>query len=144
MHELAAEGWYLDPYGVHEQRWMSDGRPTSLVRDAAVVAEDEPPQRPPPEPFVPAPVVEGTLGTGLRRADDADKGPSPDLGSYVDVAFDANARLNNRIMAGVISSGPRGGMMFETPFERKLRQQARRAKWARRWRKLFGESPKKQ
>ena len=30
MHE---EGWYTDPYGLHDARWMSDGEPTGLVRD---------------------------------------------------------------------------------------------------------------
>jgi hypothetical protein len=28
-----AEGWYTDPYTRHEARWMSDGTPTSRVRD---------------------------------------------------------------------------------------------------------------
>lgn len=51
---VRAEGWYLDPYGVHEQRWFSDGTPTKLVRDAGVEARDEPPYYPPPEPLVPA------------------------------------------------------------------------------------------
>jgi hypothetical protein len=28
-----AEGWYRDPYGIHQDRWFSAGTPTSLVRD---------------------------------------------------------------------------------------------------------------
>jgi hypothetical protein len=37
------EGWYDDPFGRHEFRWMSDGSPTSLVRDGAVESQDDPP-----------------------------------------------------------------------------------------------------
>ena len=29
---MPEEGWYSDPYRVHEQRWFSDGTPTILVR----------------------------------------------------------------------------------------------------------------
>jgi len=37
------EGWYTDPYGRHEARWMSAGQPTKLVRDAGVESYDAPP-----------------------------------------------------------------------------------------------------
>ena len=40
------EGWYKDPYGRHENRWFSDGRPTSLVWDGGVTSHDEPPAEP--------------------------------------------------------------------------------------------------
>ena len=40
---MAAEGWYDDPFEVHEHRWFSDGRPTALVRDAHVESSDPPP-----------------------------------------------------------------------------------------------------
>ena len=33
---MKAEGWYQDPYQMHEDRWYSDGTPTALVRDADV------------------------------------------------------------------------------------------------------------
>ncbi len=140
MDDQTAEGWYLDPFGIHEQRWMSGGRPTALVRDDGAEGSDEPPDRPLPNPLVRAPVAASALGADLRRADDVDTGPSPDLGSYSDVAMDAHTFLNNPIAGGVISSGPRGGMMFETPFERKLKQQARRERWAGLWHKFFGGS----
>lgn len=39
----AAEGWYLDPFARHEQRWFSGGRPTSLVQDDGTDTRDEPP-----------------------------------------------------------------------------------------------------
>jgi len=37
------QGWHADPFGVHEQRYFSGGRPTRLVRDGRVEAHDEPP-----------------------------------------------------------------------------------------------------
>lgn len=43
MHE---EGWHVDPFGRHEARWISDGTPTRLVRDAGVVSKDPPPDTP--------------------------------------------------------------------------------------------------
>lgn len=42
-----AEGWYTDPYGRHEARWMSDGTPTELVRDRGVESHDAPPDEEP-------------------------------------------------------------------------------------------------
>ncbi|HVM65139.1 MAG TPA: hypothetical protein VMU14_09785 [Acidimicrobiales bacterium] len=42
------EGWYLDPYGVHELRWFSAGKPTGLVRDGGVDGHEAPPAGPPP------------------------------------------------------------------------------------------------
>jgi hypothetical protein len=37
------EGWYTDPFGRHEARWMSAGVPTKLVRDGDEESSDEPP-----------------------------------------------------------------------------------------------------
>jgi len=47
VHETA-EGWFRDPFGVHEDRWISGGRPTKLVRDGGVEGSDEPPPGPMP------------------------------------------------------------------------------------------------
>jgi Zn-dependent protease with chaperone function len=33
MFDKKLEGWYTDPFGRHESRWMSRGTPTQLVRD---------------------------------------------------------------------------------------------------------------
>ncbi len=66
------EGWYTDPYGRHEARWMSQGTPTSLIRDQQVEGRDLPASD---EPFHVTPVrIEGHPrydGTDLLRADDA-------------------------------------------------------------------------
>jgi hypothetical protein len=37
--------WYKDPFGLHDARWFTDGRPTALVCDGSEVLRD----RPPPE-----------------------------------------------------------------------------------------------
>ena len=36
--QLLMEGWFTDPYGIHEARWLSAGEPTQLVRDQGVEA----------------------------------------------------------------------------------------------------------
>ena len=40
------EGWYKDPWGLHEERWFSDGTPTKLVRDGGQTSHDDPPSEP--------------------------------------------------------------------------------------------------
>jgi hypothetical protein len=37
------EGWFTDPFGLHEARWMSDGKPTKLVRDGDEESYEDPP-----------------------------------------------------------------------------------------------------
>jgi hypothetical protein len=72
-----AEGWFRDPYQTHEDRWMSAGLPTKLVRDDGLESYDPPPDRPLPEgDLVPAEQAAGdaTDGSDLRRADDANGG----------------------------------------------------------------------
>jgi hypothetical protein len=74
-----AEGWYRDPYGAHEDRWFSDGHPTSLVRDAGAESRDEPPGGEPPRPPEPVPEEAGDA-SDTKRADDVNrKAPAYDL-----------------------------------------------------------------
>lgn len=54
MGIIPAEGWYRDPFAIHEDRWMSQGRPTKLVRDGGVESYDPPPDLPLPAELVPA------------------------------------------------------------------------------------------
>jgi hypothetical protein len=70
---LGAIGWYRDPYGVHEDRYFSQGFPTKLVRDSGVESYDPPPGRRLPTELIPVPVAAPRVGHGvdLRRADDA-------------------------------------------------------------------------
>jgi hypothetical protein len=69
---MDAEGWYVDPYGIHEARWMSDGAATALVRDGTVEGNDPPPETPFAGEPVPLPDIGAPDGDDLLRADDAD------------------------------------------------------------------------
>jgi hypothetical protein len=63
------EGWCTDPYSRHQARWMSQGKPTNLVRDGATEGRD--PVRDEPFRVPPVPLGEGAQGAdGLERADD--------------------------------------------------------------------------
>ena len=66
-----AEGWYRDPFGLHDGRWLSGGRPTDLVCDDAQVTHDEPPDEPMPASL--ERLLEGgpTNGEDLKRIGDA-------------------------------------------------------------------------
>ena len=68
---MAEEGWYTDPFRLHEQRWFSDGTPTYLVRDGGKTSKDAPPDG----PFVESPVlVEPPPSDGSHRAQCAEDG----------------------------------------------------------------------
>jgi hypothetical protein len=69
------EGWCTDPFGRHDARWLSQGRPTKLVRDGAIESYDEPPdEEPTHEPHLIEPPVGAIAGADLRRAGDPDSG----------------------------------------------------------------------
>jgi hypothetical protein len=80
---MEAEGWYQDPYGIHEDRWYSDGHPTALVRDAGLEASDPPPPgKASDEPLVRSIPHEPDAGNAdLRRAGDRTR-------DYAERAFD--------------------------------------------------------
>jgi hypothetical protein len=46
-------GWCNDPYGRHEHRWLTAGKPTALVGDGGVESQDPPPDG----PFILEPVL---------------------------------------------------------------------------------------
>jgi hypothetical protein len=75
---VRAQGWYRDPYLVHEDRYFSAGQPTKLVRDGRKESYDPPPAGPPKAEFVEARHSEPHDGTDLRRADDQSAGASYD------------------------------------------------------------------
>lgn len=72
------KGWCTDPYDRHEQRWLSEGKPTKLVQDKGVTSYDPPPDGPPnhlPQKVETRP----NLGPAdLQRADDAERAPDLD------------------------------------------------------------------
>jgi hypothetical protein len=74
MAEEHAEGWFTDPFGRHEARWMSVGSPTKLVRDGDEESYEDPPDE---EPTVtPTRIAEGQAsdGSDLLRSDDPESG----------------------------------------------------------------------
>jgi hypothetical protein len=68
----AAEGWYRDPYGIHQDRWFSAGTPTSLVRDQGTEGRDDPPGYPPAGPPAEIPDIDRFPEDDLRRADEGE------------------------------------------------------------------------
>jgi len=64
------EGWYRDPYGRHAARWISDGTPTALVRDAGVESQDPPPDEPITVEMERVAETTPVGGDDLKRADD--------------------------------------------------------------------------
>jgi hypothetical protein len=88
---VAAEGWYRDPYGIHEDRWFSAGTPTSLVRDHGAEGHDDPPGYAPPGPPVAIPEAGEFPEDDLRRADEAEAGEPYDPQAAATRALDAGS-----------------------------------------------------
>jgi hypothetical protein len=44
-----SQGWYQDPYAIHDDRYFSAGLPTKLVRDGGHEFYDPPPDGPLPD-----------------------------------------------------------------------------------------------
>jgi hypothetical protein len=87
--ETAAQGWYRDPYAVHEDRYFSAGKPTKLVRDAGREAYDPPPD-------LPLPAGELVPAVRIAAAGAADGPVPPTLGEKMHRAlFDYFDQLPN-------------------------------------------------
>jgi hypothetical protein len=71
---MEAEGWYRDPFGAHADRWFSAGRPTALVRDGEVEAQDPPPESTYTGVLVDIKPAEPPNPDDLKRADDVESG----------------------------------------------------------------------
>ena len=69
---MEAEGWYVDPYGIHDARWISAGKPTELVRDGGKESKDSPPSTPYSGHLEELPESAPGDGSDLRRADIAE------------------------------------------------------------------------
>lgn len=88
------EGWYTDPYGRHEARWMSGGVPTKLCRDGATESYDAPADSPPSQAWVPITPPPGTVtAADTLRADAAEAETMPSL-----------AELNRRETSAAITA----------------------------------------
>jgi hypothetical protein len=78
---MQAEGWYVDPYARHDQRWFSNGVPTKLVKDDGVESNDQPPDRPSTGPLEPIGVEVGPGADDFAHRDvDESAGHSGDGG----------------------------------------------------------------
>jgi hypothetical protein len=68
------EDWYTDPFERHEARWMSDGTPTKLARDAGVESYDDPPDEEPSHTPTRVQEEQAANGSDLLRAGDSESG----------------------------------------------------------------------
>jgi hypothetical protein len=75
------QGWFRDPFGVHESRWFSQGTPTALVRDGRVEAQDPPPEPVWTGPLAPAAVAASPGRPPVGRPAPDDDGGAPEEGS---------------------------------------------------------------
>jgi|GEM_PF-1440075 len=111
--EAPAQGWHLDPFGVHEQRWISQGTPTALVRDGRVEAQDPPPDREPERPFVKVVADPRSLsGRDMARADGDKDAVTPDLGDYGMTAMGANVVFDTGLVGAPTAPGALKGGRF--------------------------------
>jgi hypothetical protein len=78
--EPEQQGWYTDPWGRHEARWISQGVPSKLVRDGGLESYDDPPDAPPTQAWVPINPSPGLVtAADILRADAAEAGWTPTL-----------------------------------------------------------------
>lgn len=74
------EGWYSDPWGHHDARWISRGVPTKLVRDGKLESFDDPPDSPPSQAWVPIEPLPGSpTASDTLRADNLEAETFPSL-----------------------------------------------------------------
>jgi hypothetical protein len=88
---VKAQGWYRDPYCVHEDRYFSDGQPTKLVRDRGAECYDPPPPVPPKMELVEVEQSQPGDGSDMRRADDHSAGAVYDKNAAFWSALDSVA-----------------------------------------------------
>jgi hypothetical protein len=91
------QGWYEDPFRLHEARYFSAGRPTKLVRDGHVESYDEPPSEGVPGSGAAASRGHAVSGTLNRVEANGANGPDP-LGD------DAPAYARRRPRVGVLTA----------------------------------------
>jgi hypothetical protein len=76
--DARAQGWYCDPYKVHEDRYFSAGMPTKLVRDNGQESYDPPPDCPLPDgDLIPAEPAE-SAGSGVPPDSDLERADQPE------------------------------------------------------------------
>ena len=116
------QGWFVDPFGLHDQRWFSQGTATPLVRDGNHESQDPPPDGVPPGPLLwsyspsrtDAPAVD-TRRVEHRRIDVASDGHVDPGGRPVPPATDGNGGARGRLRLGLATIRPRTGAIPVTP-----------------------------
>jgi hypothetical protein len=88
------EGWFTDPFGRHEARWLSFGTPTKLVRDDGVEAYDEPPEEEEPS-LIPERIPEVQLENGADLIRAGESGGRNDMGSI-------DRRMEDEALEGLV------------------------------------------
>jgi hypothetical protein len=88
------EGWFTDPFGRHEARWLSFGTPTKLVRDDGVESYDEPPEEEEPS-LTPERIPEVQLQNGADLIRAGESGGMSDLGSL-------DRRMEDEALEGLV------------------------------------------
>jgi hypothetical protein len=96
------EGWYTDPYGRHQARWMSEGVPSALVRDGKVEGQDPVEQ----EPFQVSPVRSGSGATATSNASDLRRADDPDRNSEFDSRDPVSGAWSGSGLVPVANSEP--------------------------------------
>jgi hypothetical protein len=111
---VEAQGWYRDPYLVHEDRYFSAGQATKLVRDGGVEAYDPPPAAPYEGELVEVRHAQTRNVGELRRADDS---------AAAGVAYDPYlAALKGDLIQVRLGRGSRGSPPQPTPPQRRRRR----------------------
>ena len=72
---VTSTGWYLDPFQMHVERWFTEGRPTSLVRDGREESQDPPPFDAYDGELDEAPVAHAPDGRDQLRAGESTRWP---------------------------------------------------------------------
>jgi hypothetical protein len=85
---MREEGWYTDPYGLHERRWFSDGSPTKLVSDDGTTSNDPPPNTPFVRPPEPVPESEGPTVDDSHEEGHEDPGVKKAWEAFVETGGD--------------------------------------------------------
>lgn len=94
MASRELQGWQPDPFGLHEMRYFSAGRPTKLVRDGRVEAYEEP-----PDDWAP-------VGTGAgAEATAVDSGQIASASADVLVAASAGSAIAGTAMSSTAVAG---------------------------------------
>jgi hypothetical protein len=108
-----AQGWYIDPFGVHQHRWISQDRPSDLVRDDGVESKDPPPDAAPTLPYVKVVADPRSMSNRDTFRADGNKGAnSPDLGDYGVAAMDANVVFDSGLVGAPTAEGALKGGRF--------------------------------